>query len=130
MCGPILFLLFTLPALELILLFQLGAQIGFFPTVILITLTAGLGAQAARGQGREVLLRLRDGVLPARLEILDGPLLLLAALLLIFPGFISDFLGALLLIPPLRRLFAGYLIERFGSGPGGPGVIVIRRPQL
>ncbi|MCA9538052.1 MAG: FxsA family protein [Myxococcales bacterium] len=134
MCGPLLAVLVLLPAIELWLLIEVGARIGGGPTVLLVFLTAAVGVTLARGQGLAVLDRLRRGEVPADAALLDGPMLALAALCLLLPGLITDTIGALLLIPPLRRVAARALVRRFGrprGGPGGPGddetIIVVRR---
>ncbi|MBU0551125.1 FxsA family protein [Myxococcota bacterium] len=132
MCGLLLVLFFMLPTLEVLLLIEVGHALGAAPTFLLILLTAVAGAQAAKAQSLASMRQLQQeialGQLPATVEILDRPLLLLAAIALFFPGLITDALGALLLIPPLRRAVARAIIARF-SGPrggDGPRVIVIR----
>ena len=109
----LLLLLFVgVPLLELYLLIQVGSEIGALATIGLSILTAVLGTLLVRVQGFSVLLRVRGmldrGEVPA-LEVLDGAVLLIAGIMLLLPGFITDALGFLLLIPPLRRL----LILRF-----------------
>lgn len=130
MCGPLLLAALLIPAVELWVIIEVGSRIGALTAVLLVFVTAGLGLVFAREQGLSTLTRLREGTLPADVAGLDGPLILLAALLLLIPGFVTDGLGALLLIPPLRQRFARYLSDRFG-GPGGPDgtgtVIVVRR---
>lgn len=107
-----LLLFVGIPLLELYFLIQVGAQIGALPTIGLSIFTALLGGALVRLQGFSVLMRVRDAVgreqLPA-LEMLDGALLLAAGLVLLLPGFVTDVLGFLLLVPGLRRL----LIARF-----------------
>ncbi len=110
---PLFFLLFVgVPLLELYLLIQVGSEIGALPTIGLSILTAVIGTFLVRVQGFSVLLRVREmldrGEVPA-LEVLDGALLLIAGVMLLLPGFLTDALGFLLLIPPFRRL----LILRF-----------------
>jgi UPF0716 protein FxsA len=110
---PLFLLIFIgVPLLELYLLIQVGSEIGALPTIGLSILTAILGAYLVRRQGFSVLRRVHDLMdrdqVPA-LEVLDGALLLIAGLMLLLPGFLTDTLGFLLLIPPLRRL----LIRRF-----------------
>ncbi|MCB2261766.1 MAG: FxsA family protein [Candidatus Thiosymbion ectosymbiont of Robbea hypermnestra] len=107
-----LLLFVGIPLLELYFLIQVGAQIGALPTIGLSIFTALLGGALVRLQGFSVLMRVRDAMernqLPA-LEMLDGALLLAAGLVLLLPGFVTDVLGFLLLVPGLRRL----LIARF-----------------
>jgi UPF0716 protein FxsA len=109
----LLLLLFVgVPLLELYLLIQVGSKIGALATIGLSILTGVLGTLLVRVQGFSVLLRVRGmldrGEVPA-LEVLDGAVLLIAGIMLLLPGFITDALGFLLLIPPLRR----WLILRF-----------------
>lgn len=101
-----LFLLFTLmPLLELWLLFQLSGKFGFLPTVTIVLLTGIVGAGLARWQGWQTMARIqnemRQGMLPAK-ALGDGVLILIAGVLLITPGVITDVFGLSLLIPPIR----------------------------
>lgn len=119
-------LLFVIaPLLELYVLIEVGTKIGALPTIILTVFTAVLGALLVRLQGLSVLFRVREvteqGGVPA-VEVMEGALLLLAGLALLLPGLITDILGFLLLIPPLRRaLIIGFLRRhanlRPASGP-------------
>lgn len=104
---PLLILLFIgLPLTEIYFLIQVGSEIGAFSTILLSILTAVIGVWLVRYQGFGVLRRVRDlldrGEVPA-IEVMDGALILVAGLCLILPGFLTDSLGFLLLIPPLRR---------------------------
>lgn len=119
-CGPLLLVLVGVPALELMLMIEVGGEIGAFETVLLVFVTAALGLYLTRGQSMALLEKARSGQLLRDGEQLSGPLLALAALLLLFPGFITDGIGALLLIPPVRRALARYLGRKYG-GPKGPG---------
>lgn len=110
-----LFLLFIgLSLLELTVMIQVGTVIGALPTVVLIVLTAMVGSALVRRQGLKTLLeaqqRMQLGEMPAR-ELLGGMLLALAGLLLIVPGFVTDLLGLLLLLPPLRSRLADKLVK-------------------
>ena len=105
---PILLLLFiAVPILELWLLFQLNDVFGFLTTLAIVFGTGILGAWLAKWQGLQAIIRLqnemRQGMLPAQ-AIGDGALILVAGILLITPGVISDMLGLALLIPPIRKL--------------------------
>jgi UPF0716 protein FxsA len=110
-----LFLLFVgLSLLELTVMIQVGTVIGALPTVILIVLTAMIGSSLVRSQGLKTLMeaqqRMQVGEMPAR-ELMGGMMLALAGLLLIVPGFVTDLLGLLLLLPPLRSRLADKLIK-------------------
>ncbi len=125
-----LLLFLAIPAAEIYLFIAVGGEIGTWPTIGMIFGTAVLGGAILRFQGRQMIARAREQVAKHELpiaEIADGAVLVLAAVLLLTPGFITDALGALLLIPFLRRLvFASLLlivrarIQR-AAGHAGPG---------
>ncbi len=102
----VLFLMFTLmPLLELWLLFKLSGLFGFWTTVAVVLLTGMVGAALARWQGWQTMFRiqsdLRTGKIPAK-AMGDGVLILVAGVLLITPGVITDIVGLSLLLPPVR----------------------------
>jgi UPF0716 protein FxsA len=105
------------PLLELYLLIEVGSVIGAVPTIALSLFTAALGGWLVRMQGFGVLFRMQSqiagGDVPA-VELLEGALLLLVGLALLLPGFVTDAVGFLLLIPALRR----GLIVRWLKGRG------------
>jgi len=129
---PVLLLLFLLvPLAEIYFLIVVGGWIGALPTVLLVVATAVAGAALARHQGFATLQRLQAtlarGEAPA-LEMLEGVLLLIGALLLLTPGFFTDLAGFVCLIPPTRHWLALRGLQRMivppsapGSGPPGPG---------
>lgn len=101
-----LFLLFTIiPLVELWLLFKLSEAIGFFTAIGLVIGTGIVGAALAKWQGLLALHRMqeqmRQGMLPAK-AIGDGVMILVAGVLLITPGVLTDVVGLSLLIPPVR----------------------------
>ena len=100
-----LLLLIAVPLAEIGLLIRLGGIIGLGPTLLAVVLTAGLGIWLLRRQGFATLARAQTSLEAGRLplaEIFDAVCLLLAGALLLTPGFITDGLGGLLLLPPLR----------------------------
>ncbi|MGZ8137609.1 MAG: FxsA family protein [Methylococcaceae bacterium] len=103
-----------IPFAEIYLLLQVGGIIGPFPTIFLVVFTAMLGAILLRRQGFATFQRfqasLRQGEIPAY-EMIEGPIILLGGALLLTPGFITDILGFICLIPQLRRKIAQYVIE-------------------
>ena len=120
----ILFLLFlTIPLVEVYLLIKVGGWIGALPTIGLVVFTAVLGAALLRIQGLETLQRfqmtLASGQIPA-MEMLEGVVLAVSGALLLTPGFLTDTLGFLGLVPPVRRWLVRRVLERF-LPPGGPG---------
>ncbi len=112
MCGPLFFLLIIIPAVELSLLIRIGAKLGVLSTVWLVLLTAAVGLFFVRRQGLSVLKQLQTPGPDLTVRMLEGPLLALAAVCLMIPGFVTDALGGLLLIPPLRRLAARIALTR------------------
>jgi UPF0716 protein FxsA len=109
----IIFLLFvTVPLLELWLLIEVGSGIGGLSTIALCLLTAALGGFLIRWQGMSTLLdaqkRMAHGEIPAD-HGFHGLMIAFSGLMLFTPGFITDSIGFLLLVPPLRQL----LINRF-----------------
>ena len=106
MCGRILLVLVAIPVIELSILIQVGGQIGVLSTVWLVALTAAVGLYFVRQQGVSVLRKLQTPGANISAQMLEGPLLAIAAVCLLIPGFVTDAFGALLLIPPLRSLVA------------------------
>lgn len=114
-----LFVLFTaLPVLEIFLLIRVGSAFGAPTAIGLCLLTGFVGAALARTQGARAVQRMQDtvarGMIPAR-EILDGVMILAAGLFLLTPGFVTDAVGLLLLLPPARALLRVYLTRRFAT---------------
>lgn len=104
---PIILAIFLIvPLTEVWLLVTVGGVVGVGWTIFLVVLTAVIGAYLVRSQGINTLARSQDslarGELPA-LELLEGVALLIAGALLLTPGFFTDGIGFLLLLPPLRR---------------------------
>src|ERR1700728_1069923 len=108
-----LLLLVLWPVAELIVIIKVAEAIGVLLTLVLLLAGWPLGIWAIRAEGRGVLRRMaaavNEGRVPGR-EVLDGALVLLGGTLLMIPGFITDVIGLLLLLPParipLRRLLA------------------------
>jgi UPF0716 protein FxsA len=139
-----LFLLFLIvPLVEIYLLIKVGGIIGAMPTVFLVVFTAVLGAWLLRLQGFATIARVRStlnqGGIPA-VEMLEGAVLLVAGALLLTPGFFTDTIGFLCLVPPLRRTIILRLLRHFfvtpfdpfsGQQPrgGGPGRGQSRRQE-
>ena len=105
--GSLLLLLISIPLIEIYLFIKVGSFIGAFNTISLILVTAIIGIVYARYEGFNTLKsgmsQLVKNQLPVY-EIISGAALAFAALLLILPGFATDFLGFLLIFPPTRKL--------------------------
>ena len=133
--------LLVLPIIEIAIFIKVGQTIGLFPTLALIIGAALLGGVLLRAQGLSVLTQLRSnfttGRMPAR-TIADTMMIGLAAVFLVLPGFLSDIVALLLLLPPVRGWIYAQLAQRVsvvatrqaggGAGPYGrplqkPGTI-------
>jgi len=101
-----------MPILELWLLVKLGGHYGVVPTLLLVVVTGILGAWMARTQGLMILLSIQremtEGRMPAP-QMIDGVMILVAGILLLTPGLITDAAGFLLLVPPVRVIIRGWL---------------------
>jgi UPF0716 protein FxsA len=111
-----LFLLFTLvPFAELVLLIWIGEHTSWLVTLAMIILPGMLGAALARHQGlrcwRAVQEQIARGELPTA-SLLDGVMILVAAVLLITPGLLTDLTGLMLLVPPVRRFMQESIARR------------------
>ena len=144
--GLLLVLVFiVVPIAELFVIIQVGELIGVWPTLLLLLLDAIVGSWLLKREGRAAWRRFNEALAERRMpgkEVADGFLVILGGALLIAPGFLTDILGVLLLIPVTRAVFRRILrrwtVGRvaivgfpgaggaswggFGSGPrGGPG---------
>jgi UPF0716 protein FxsA len=110
----LLILLVALPLLEIALLIKVGAIIGLWMTLAIIVATFVAGIVVVQHQGLGVARRLmasaRDGTPPV-VPIMEGMLLMIAGGCLILPGLITDSIGLLLLVPPLRRACARWIVK-------------------
>lgn len=132
----VLFVLFAsligVTLLELYVVVTVGEAIGVLPTLGLMLLDAALGAWLMHSQGRAVWRRFREdlaaGRAPTR-HVLDGALVIAGGAFLITPGFVTDLLGAFLLIPPTRAIARRMVVRRIvgrlplaaASAVGGAG---------
>ena len=115
MFGKLLLLFILVPIAELYLFITIGSQLGLGPTLAIIIATAVLGASLTKSQGRRAMEKFQAataaGRMPAK-EAIDGLMILLAGAVLITPGFLTDAVGFLLLVPPFRAIVAGYAGKR------------------
>jgi UPF0716 protein FxsA len=122
-----LLLFILVPITEMYLLIAVAGQIGTWPTIALVVLTAVTGVTLLKRQGLATLSRglgrAGTGELPV-VEIAEGLLLAIAGALLLTPGFVTDLAGGLLLVPALRRAVGARLVARVTiiapAPPGGP----------
>ena len=120
----LLFALFIIvPIIEITVLMQVGELIGAWPTVIIVIISAWVGAKYVRQQGiatlKAVQSKMAQGAMPSS-EIVSGLLLLVAGVLLVTPGFVTDGFGLLLLVPYVRKVLASaaekYIKTKQGQG--------------
>jgi UPF0716 protein FxsA len=126
-----LFLLFLIvPILELWVIIQVGGVIGALPTIGLLIVVSVVGAWLMKREGlgiwRRVTTELEQGTMPTS-SVIDGFLVLFAGALMLTPGFLTDLVGVVLLVPPTRALVRTGLVRRYrsrltvgvtGFGPG------------
>ena len=105
MVGLLVLLFLGLPIAELFVIIQVGHVLGLIDTLALLVVISVAGAWLVKREGLSVLRRARAqldaGFVPGR-ELVDGSLILLAGALMLTPGFITDAVGLLLLLPPVR----------------------------
>jgi len=105
--GTLLLLLISIPIIEIYLFIKIGSHVGAFNTISLVFITAFLGVIYARYEGFNTLRSGMSQIVKNEspvYEIISGAALAFAALLLILPGFATDFLGLLIIFPPTRKL--------------------------
>jgi len=114
--NPVLLSIILIPILEIYLFIKIGSQIGAFNTVLLIFVTAIIGVYYAKYEGlntiRSGFTQIIKNQTPAY-EIISGAAIAFAAILLILPGFATDFLGFLLIFPITRKLIFGNISNKF-----------------
>lgn len=133
MAGLLIVLFLVVPVVEIYVIVQVGQEIGALPTVALLIVESLIGAWLVRREGRRAWDALRTAIGTGRLpggELADAALVLVGGTLLLTPGFVSDLVGFLLILPltrPLARKALGFLVAgritasvgRFGTVPPG-----------
>ena len=116
--NTLLLTIILVPIIEIYLFIKIGSQIGAFNTISLIFVTAIIGVFYARYEGLNTLKsgfsQLVKNELPAY-EIISGAAIAIAALLLIIPGFATDFIGFLIIFPLTRKLIFGKIFKKFNN---------------
>ncbi len=115
MFNLFIILFIFIPLIEIYLLIAIGSEIGALLTIALILFTAGLGVILLRQQGLITLTKIRQsldqGKLPAA-TMLEGLMLLIAGVLLLTPGFFTDAIGFICLVPSIRSKIANSVLKR------------------
>ncbi len=133
----------VVPVVEIFLITQVASQLGWFETIFLVVAVSAVGAWLVKREGTGVIRRIQDSFRGARLptnDLADGAMIFFASALMLTPGFLTDFVGLALLIPPIRAILrppvisffkkrvevrtAGFGGGMFRGGGAGPG----RRP--
>ena len=114
--NTVLLAVILIPIVEIYLFIKIGSQIGAFTTIFLVFFTAVVGVYYARYEGintlRSGMTQIIKNQIPAH-ELISGAAIAFAAILLIIPGFATDLIGFLLIIPITRRLILGRLNRKF-----------------
>jgi UPF0716 protein FxsA len=119
MFGLLALLFLVVPIAELYVIVQVAGGIGVPETILLLIAISVVGAWLAKREGIGVLRRMQLTVTQGRVpssEIVDGALVLFAGALMITPGFLSDCLAILLLLPPTRAVVRGAVLRRIRAG--------------
>ena len=115
---PILLSLILIPIIEIYLFIKIGSQIGAFNTISLIFITAIVGIYYAKYEGlntfKSGFTQLLKNEMPAY-ELISGAAIAFAALLLIIPGFATDFVGFLLIVPFTRRVLLSQFSKKISK---------------
>jgi UPF0716 protein FxsA len=107
----------VLPLLELYVIFKVGDEIGWLWTILILAADSVLGSLLLRSQGRAIWRRFNEAVGMGRVphrEVVDGVLVIFGGALLITPGFVTDVVGLILLVPPTRALVRRLTMRRLG----------------
>lgn len=122
--GKIFLLFVAATLLEIFVFIEVGSAIGAWSTIVLIVLGAMVGLSLVRIQGFHTLMEMQRkaslGEPPAK-EMLGGIILALSGVLLVLPGFVSDIIGLLLLLPPVRQAIAARILLKAQQQPQGTG---------
>ena len=114
--NSLILLIILIPIIEIYLFIKIGSQIGAITTILLIISTAIIGVYYAKYEGlntiRSGFLQIMRKEVPAY-EIISGAAIAFAAILLIIPGFATDFFGFLLIFPITRKLIFGKFSSKF-----------------
>jgi UPF0716 protein FxsA len=136
MPALLVLLFIVVPLVELYVIIEVGKVIGTLPTIAILVADSILGSMLLRSQGRAAWQRFNQALAerrpPAR-EVLDGGLIIFGGALLLTPGFVTDVLGLVLLLPPtraiVRRLLVRVFSRRFVVAAAGSRTVRNPRPE-
>ncbi len=125
MVGLLFVMFVVVPLVELFVLASVAQLIGLVPALAVLLGVSLLGVWLVKREGLGVLRRMQDtvarGEVPAA-ELVDGGLLVVAGAMCVVPGFVTDAIGLVLILPPVRAFARHRLIARWTRGQGLPGV--------
>ncbi len=124
--NTLLLLIIGIPIIEIYLFIKIGSQIGAFNTILLIFVTAFLGVFYARYEGFNTLKSGMSQIIKNELpiyEIVSGAALAFASILLILPGFATDFFGLILIFPPTRKLLLKTFSKKYPTNNKNKNII-------
>ena len=112
-----LFLLFiVIPIVEIVLFIKIGSLLGLWLTILVVVLTAIVGTNLVKSQGLNAIKQVQSSFLQGQdiaRSLINGTLILIAGVLLLTPGFFTDFIGITFLIPMTRNMWISYGIKHF-----------------
>lgn len=118
MIGYLFIAFIVVPVVEIYMITQVASQLGWFTTIALVIGVSLVGAWLVKREGMGVIRRVREsaanGKLPTN-ELADGAMIFFASALMLTPGFLTDFVGLALLIPPIRAILRPPVISFFRS---------------
>ena len=126
----LLLVFIVLPIAEIYVIVKVGEAIGILPTLALLIVDGFVGAALARRQGAAAWQRFNEAIAAGRTpakEVLDGAMVIVGGAFLLAPGFITDVIGLLLLVPPTRALLRGLTTQDRAPANGLHGVLAARR---
>lgn len=138
MIGYLFLAFIVVPVVEIFMITQVAGQLGWLSTILLVIGVSMVGAVLVKREGLGVIRRVREATSAGRLptnELADGAMIFFASALMLTPGFLTDFVGLALLLPPIRAVLrppvvaffkkrievrtAGFGSAVFGNSPGG-----------
>jgi len=114
----LLVIFIVVPLAELYVIFKVGEEIGYPLTILILAADSIIGSLLLKSQGRAVWRRFSEAMAAGRVphrEVLDGVMVIFGAAFLITPGFLTDILGLVLLLPPTRALARGLVLRALGG---------------
>ncbi|MDH3606233.1 MAG: FxsA family protein [Acidimicrobiia bacterium] len=116
--GFLLLAFIGIPIAEIALFLYVGERIGLVATLVIIVATAVVGSALVARQGSGALNQVQSAFSEARFpgrELAHGAMIVVAGAFLVTPGFLTDGLGFLLLVPPIREVARGWFVKRFSG---------------